>query len=414
MHLQLKKPHSIWFLIEEKVKKFLNVLTATRILYEQNHCNSLLKSFNHSSSCFQVMWTSSHGAQLCRFWVIEKQILLAAGSTGYNSVADVVVGPSLGFPVVEIIVCFKPSNTWKEQAQQVPVEGWKGRFVGQELLPFFSTGIFSPCWVGLDFLELFLVPAAQLGVLLVVVGDLHLKHLKAKPVIAVAWWAALPQHPWEVLLLGTAQKCHPRMVLGITLSLPGPAGQGCCSVPQNKPCHLRILQSLELISNKWLFLPLSPWNPALCSFLEDAELSPVLWHSHGSNKVWDGMGSAHEEETLDLWSCFNPEPHSAGGNPWPAKAPAGLSLGEFLGLFLLNSSRVPSQGTDFKQGRKFPKEFRLQAWAPLLLPPPVPHPGIKSFPAFLILLGIPRCHSNIYSQLFSLPVCANVLPSQSG
>lgn len=159
------------------------------------------------------------------------------------------------------------------------------------------------------------MPAAQLGVLLVVVGDLHLKHLKAKPVIAVAWWAALPQHSWEVLLLGTAQKCHPRMVLGITLSLPGPAGLGCCSVPQNKSYHLETLQSLKLISNKWLFLPLSPWNPALCSFLEDAELSPVLWHSHGSNKVWDGVGSAHEEETLDLWSCFNPEPHSAGGNP---------------------------------------------------------------------------------------------------
>lgn len=76
---------------------------------------------------------------------MEKQILLAAGSTGYNSVADVVVGPSLGFPLGAIIVYFKPSNTWKEQAQQVPVEGWKGRFVGQELLPVFPTGIFSPC-----------------------------------------------------------------------------------------------------------------------------------------------------------------------------------------------------------------------------------------------------------------------------
>lgn len=136
------------------------------------------------------MLTSSHGAQLGRFWVIEKQILLAAGSTGYNSVADVVVGLSLGFPLCEMIVSFKSSSPWKEQPQQVPVEGWKGSSLGQELLPPFLRGIFfPPCWMGLDFLELVLVPAAQLGVLLVVVGDLH---LQPNPVIAVAWVGSSP------------------------------------------------------------------------------------------------------------------------------------------------------------------------------------------------------------------------------
>lgn len=272
------------------------------------------------------MVTSSHGAQLCRFWVIEKQILLAAGSTGYNSVADVVVGPSLGFPLCKIIVYFKPSSTWKEWAQQVPVEGWKGRFLGQEPLPAFPTGIFSPCCIGLDILELVLVPAAQLGVLLVVVGDLH---LKPKPVIAVAWVGSSP----PAFLGHSPGGNSPKMPwspsqnsLGTALGLPVPAGLGGCLLPQNKSCHLGALQPLELISNKWLFLPLSHWNPALCSFLKDAELSPLPWCSRGSNKVWDGVGSAHEEETLDLWSCFNPESHSGGGNPWAAKAPAGLSL----------------------------------------------------------------------------------------
>lgn len=215
------------------------------------------------------MLTSSHGAQLCRFWVIEKQILLAAGSTGYNSVADLVVGLSLGFPFSEILVYFKSSSTWKEQPQQVPVEGWKGSSLGQEqLLPAFPTGIFSPCGMGLDFLELFSVPAAQLGALLVVVGDLH---LKPNPIVAVAWVgssppaflgsspaANSPEMPWSPSQSG----------LGINLSLPGPAGLGCCLVPQNKSCHLGTLRSLELISNKWFFLPFSHWNPAPCSALE--------------------------------------------------------------------------------------------------------------------------------------------------
>lgn len=98
---------------------------------------------------FLLVSTSSHGAQLCHFWEIKKQILLAAGSTGYNSVADAVVGPRLGFPLCEIIVCFKPSSTWEEQAQQVPVEGWKGSSSGQELLPALPAGIFFPLLSGI-------------------------------------------------------------------------------------------------------------------------------------------------------------------------------------------------------------------------------------------------------------------------
>lgn len=137
------------------------------------------------------MSNSSHGAQLCRFWVTEKQILPAAGSTGYNSVADVVVGAQPGFFLsVKLLCVLNPSNTWKEQSQQVPVEGMEG----QELLPGFPTGIFSllsqqesfsPLLSGVGF------PGAvfwsQLGVLLVVVGDLQ---LQPNPVIAQ------PQHSW--------------------------------------------------------------------------------------------------------------------------------------------------------------------------------------------------------------------------
>lgn len=96
------------------------------------------------------MSNSSHGAQLCHFWVTEKQILPAAGSTGYNSVADVVVGAQPGFFLsVKLLCVLNPSNTWKEQSQPGTCGGdgkagaspW---FPNRNFFPAFPTGIFFP------------------------------------------------------------------------------------------------------------------------------------------------------------------------------------------------------------------------------------------------------------------------------
>lgn len=134
------------------------------------------------------------------------------------------VEPSLAFPPCEIIVYFKPSSTWKERTQQV--EGWKGRSFSllshQESSPPAEWG-----WISWSCFW------CQLGVLLVVVANLHLKpnpllavalHLKPNPLLYVAWVGSSP----PAFLASSAVGNSPKMLwssshngLGIILSLLG-------------------------------------------------------------------------------------------------------------------------------------------------------------------------------------------------
>lgn len=144
------------------------------------------------------------------------------------------------------------------------------------------------------------------------------------------------------------------------------------------------------------------------------------WTAFGTGDLGQGMGRAHKQETLDLWSCFNPE--LCSGNPCPAKAPAGLSLWVLPSLPWENSwgyscwtapgcSATPQILIRGENSQRNSLGALLSPSSPI---PAVPHPRAKALPAFLIPLGIPRYHSNIYSQHFFLPVCAPVLPSHSG
>lgn len=245
------------------------------------------------------MLTSSHGAQLCHFWVMEKQILLAAGSTGYNSVADVVVGPSLAFPLCEIIVCFKPSSTWKERAQQVPVEGWKGRSLGQELLPAFPTGIFSPLLRGIGFPGAVFGASCPAGSAACCGGRAA---AQTKPSYCCGLGGQLspgipgefscweqpknamePIPEWSGHQPQPAWPCRPQNLLCFS-----------ATKPILSPRNSAVLGADFQQTNGFSSLRLFPTGIQLFVHpSKDSELSPLLGHSHGSNKVWDRGWEVH-------------------------------------------------------------------------------------------------------------------------
>lgn len=162
------------------------------------HCSNLSIIPSHVS----VMVASSHRAQLGRFWVTEKQILLAAGSTGYNSVV-LWWGPAWLFLPEKLLCILNPQTPGRNEPSR-----WRDGRAGAS--PCFPTPNLLPLLNGVGF------PGGDFGAsweCWLLWWEICISN--QTPFLLWPGWAAHPQHSWQVLLLGTAQKCcgaHPTMV----------------------------------------------------------------------------------------------------------------------------------------------------------------------------------------------------------